>query len=419
MASDTKKQMVSNDRLANERKKRQWTQSDLASELYRLCDEEELAEHGTIDGNMVSKWERGLHTPGFFWQRKLRELFGLDAAALGFIDHFKTEGPDRPQESSPIQSTKNANADECQPIQIILPNSSPYIVTVHVYQQAKSSTSNPPKEDGILATRMVNALGQGHLSERENTVNRRDFNRKALGVAAGAFVSPDDLLNTELLDRFHRALKKPSTIDGRFLDYLEIRTANYWQDRHGAALASSDLLSYVVEHFEKILRLLEGPMSPTERIRLCSIASKTSLLIGELLLDMSYYARAREFQSSALTAAQETNNQALEAISWGRLSLAWTYSKNAPNALACVQEARHLAAESSTSLVNAWLAAIESEAQVNLHHWDACLKALDAAEHIEDQQDSPEDNYLIHFDRYCLHGLPKLRYPNYRHDCLI
>ena len=82
MASNAKKQPVPNDCLANERKKRQWTQSDLASELYRLCDEEELAEHGTIDGNMVSKWERGLHTPGFFWQRKLRELFGLRCSRI-------------------------------------------------------------------------------------------------------------------------------------------------------------------------------------------------------------------------------------------------------------------------------------------------------------------------------------------------
>ena len=67
MASDARKHTMPNKRLANERKKRHWTQSDLASELYDLCDEEELKEHGTIDVNMVSKWERGLHTPRFFW----------------------------------------------------------------------------------------------------------------------------------------------------------------------------------------------------------------------------------------------------------------------------------------------------------------------------------------------------------------
>src|SRR5260221_5395120 len=127
MASDAKKQTVSNNRLANERKKRQWTQSDLASELYSLCDEEELAEHGTIDGNMVSKWERGLHTPSFFWQRKLREFFGLDAAALGFIDQITTAGADRPQEISPLRFARNADPDERQTLQILLPPGSPPI----------------------------------------------------------------------------------------------------------------------------------------------------------------------------------------------------------------------------------------------------------------------------------------------------
>src|SRR5712691_4773470 len=86
MASDVKKQVVPNHRLAHERKKRQWTQSDLASELFSLCDEEELEEHGTIDANMVSKWERGLHTPAFFWQRKLGTLFESGAEGLGFVD---------------------------------------------------------------------------------------------------------------------------------------------------------------------------------------------------------------------------------------------------------------------------------------------------------------------------------------------
>jgi len=50
-------------------------------------------------------------------------------------------------------------------------------------------------------------------------------------------IASGDLLNSDILDRFYRALMKPSTIDGRFLDYLETRTEHYWQDRHGAVLA--------------------------------------------------------------------------------------------------------------------------------------------------------------------------------------
>jgi len=404
MASNAKKQPVPNDCLANERKKRQWTQSDLASELYSLCDEEELAEHGTIDGNMVSKWERGLHTPSFFWQRKLRELFGLDAAALGFIDHIKTAGADRPQETSPVQFARNADPDERQTIQILLPPSSPSIVTVHVYQPARLSPSNSPREDGILDTRMVDALRQEHLRERENTVNRRDFNRRAIGVTTTAFVSPDDLLNTDLLDRFYRALKKPSTIDERFLDYLEARTAHYWQDRHGAVLASSDLLSFVIEHLQKVLELLEESLLPSIRTRLCCVASGVAQLAGHLLFDMGKFAPAREFHHLAITAAQEGDNQALEAVAWGRMSFTWTYGQKAPEALSCIQEARRLAADSANDTVRAYLAAVEAEVQATLSNREACFKALDEAEQVEDRQYPREEMYWLHFDRSRLAG---------------
>lgn len=122
-----------------------------------------------------------------------------------------------------------------------------------------------------------------------------------------------------------------------------------------------------------------------------------------LQVNMSYYARAREFQNSAITSAQEANNQALEAISWGRLSLGWIYGDHTRNALDCVQEAHRITASNNT-LTKAWLAAIEAEVQANLHNRDACLRALDESEHFEDQHHLPEDNYLIHFDRSLLEG---------------
>ena len=404
MASDVKKQTVSNNRLANERKKRHWTQSDLASELYGLCDEEELEEHGTIDVNMVSKWERGLHTPRFFWQRKLCKLFGLDAGALGFVGQGETEGTDAPQESPPVQTTSNVDLDECQPIHIILPQNSPHLVTVHVYQPATRSPSNSSWEDDILDTRIVHALRQEHLRERGHAVNRRDFNRKALGIATAAFFSPDDLLDTDLLDRCYRALKKPSTIDERFLDYLEARTAHYWQDRHGAALASSDLLSFVIEHLQKVIDLLEESLWPSIRTRLCCIASGIAQLAGHLLFDMGKFAQAQNFHHLAITAAQEGGNQALEAVAWGRTSFTWTYSQNATEALSCIQEARRLAARSVNITVRAYLAAVEAEIQATLEHRASCLEALDAAEEVEDRQYPKEEMYWLHFDRSRLAG---------------
>jgi hypothetical protein len=75
-----------------------------------------------------------------------------------------------------------------------------------------------------------------------------------------------------------------------------------------------------------------------------------------------------------------------------------------PQAMTCVQEARRLAVGSSTPTIRAWLAAIEAETQASVFNSTACLKALDEAECVDDQQQSLEDSYLIHFDRSLLGG---------------
>lgn len=250
---------------------------------------------------------------------------------------------------------------------------------------------------------LLNILGQEHASEID-ILNRRDFNRKTLRAAAATFTTPDDLLNSEILDRFYRALKKPSTIDGRFLDYLETRAEHYWQDRHGAVLASSDLLSYVIEQLQRVITLLEGSLLPSVRTRLCCMTSGIAQLVGHLLFDMGEFASARNFHQVAIKAAQEGNNQALEAVAWGRMSFTWTYSGNAPEALRCIQEARLLATCSVNATVQAYLAAVEAEIQAILGNREFCLKALEAAESVEDQQYPKEGMYWLHFDRSRLAG---------------
>ncbi len=57
-------------RLVGERLRRRWTQLEVADKL------------GTTPGN-VSRWERGLTSPGPYFRRKLCELFGRSAHELG------------------------------------------------------------------------------------------------------------------------------------------------------------------------------------------------------------------------------------------------------------------------------------------------------------------------------------------------
>src|SRR5258708_13042394 len=122
-------------------------------------------------------------------------------------------------------------------------------------------------------------------------------------------------------------------MEGCCLGYLERCEEHYWQDRHGAVLASSDLLSYVIEQLQRVITLLEGSLLPSVRTRLCCIASGIAQLVGHLLFDMGEFASARNFHQLAIKAAQEGNNQPLEAVAWGRISSTCTSSQNAPEPL--------------------------------------------------------------------------------------
>jgi transcriptional regulator with XRE-family HTH domain/tetratricopeptide (TPR) repeat protein len=379
-------------RLRFERELRGWSQEDLAEKV------------GTTQ-KIVSRWERGESTPLPYYRQKLCKFFGKNAAELGLIDQEETyqipdlpteeranEGPDTSQIAPPLQHI-DTHQDEDQPLQLFIPNYTPHIVTIHIHQQAPISTSALSDEHAIIDSRMTTTLEHRHPGEIEEIVNRREFGQRAWRIGSAAFFA----YHGELLERFLRALKKPSTVDGTMLIYLERHTENYWYDRHTVALASHHLIEYVLEHFLKVTSLLEEPLLPTVRTRLCSIAGGIALLVGELLFDMRCYAQARKYYTVAVEAAQEADNQALQAVSWGRMSFTWTYEGNPQAALVCVQTARHVGGQSINATTRAWLAAVEAEIQANLHERNSTLKALDEAENVE-QRDRPQDCYWIHFD---------------------
>jgi tetratricopeptide (TPR) repeat protein len=242
-------------------------------------------------------------------------------------------------------------------------------------------------------------------SEGEDAdMDRYDFLHGTVPIAAVSILTSDDILLSELAERFKRAVKRPSTLDEGLFTLLEKRSENYWQEHYSASCASQDLFSYVKEHFQKVTALLEGSLLPIERMRLCCIASGATLLVGALLFDMKSYVHAREFFKNAILAAQEANHSTLQAIGWGWRSLTWTYDGDIRAAYSCIQAARHLASQNASTTVRAWLAAVEAEIQAELGNLDLCLKALDEATAIEEQQPLKEDWYLTYFDRCLLAG---------------
>jgi transcriptional regulator with XRE-family HTH domain len=239
--------------------------------------------------------------------------------------------------------------------------------------------------------------------EKTNTLRREILQKTPSLVGTALIASSHAEFGLSLLDRLSQTLNKPSQLDLKTIHYLERQTAHYWQDRHGAIVASSILLDYVLHHLHKVVGLLEWSLLPSLRTQLCSIACKTCLLVGELFLDMSDFETARRYHETAIRTAQEANNAALESIAWGRLSLVWIYKKQPRQSLNCIQRARSFLSW-NTPMANAWLAAIEAEVQADLRHSKEYLYALDEAEQIENFMTQDSDVYLVHFDRALLSG---------------
>lgn len=381
--------------LRQQRLLRGWSLQHVADELRTLCEKE--GQTAGVTADMVGKWERGENKPGPFYREKLCRLYGLPADQLGFID---TSMPVYPEEAYQPQSAQVSH-DDNRGTQPATSNAALSPPAISVSQGHVTIRDVPGRQSFPLSDASV----AHEPGPQDMDRSRRKFLEETPSIIGTVILIPSyDLLNSPLLERLSRALTKPSSIDEKTLRYLEQRTGSYWRDRNDAVLASYDLLSYVLEHLQKVLFFLEGSLLPTVRTRLCSIAGETAMLAGELFFDISDYMHAREFHKAAVRAAQEGSNHALEAVAWGRMSFAWTYSGNAQEALTCIQEARRLAARSVNATVQAWLAAVEAEIRANLGDSELCLEALEGAECVEDKQHPKEDCYWIHFDRSLLAG---------------
>ncbi|HJT55330.1 MAG TPA: helix-turn-helix transcriptional regulator [Ktedonobacteraceae bacterium] len=353
--------------LREQRLQRGWSLQHVVDELHALCAEDQRVPGVTVD--MVSKWEHGKKKPSPFYQEKLCRLYGLSATQLGFVNGQDVAGIGGPP---PSHLKKHGTIEEV-------------------------SSDQPLLQYHTLATQ--------ELESQDMNKSRREFIQRTSGaIGTALFVPSYELLISSLVDRLTMALARPSSLDETMLTYLEQRTARYWRDRNDSILASYDLLSYVLEDLQKVTRLLEGSLLPKVRSYLCSIAGEIAMLVGELFFDMSDYRDARSFHALAIRAAQEANNEVLQAVAWGRKSFAWTYGGNAPAALLCIQEARHLAEQNSNTTVKAWLAAVEAEIRANLYDLESCRVALDGAECVQDRKYAEEDCYWIHFDRSLLAG---------------
>ena len=84
-------------RLVTERIRRRWTQLEVADQL------------GTTPGN-VSRWERGITSPGPYFRHKLCELFGSSAQELGLTWDVSDDTQGHPTQATALAGSFQRNA---------------------------------------------------------------------------------------------------------------------------------------------------------------------------------------------------------------------------------------------------------------------------------------------------------------------
>src|ERR1700730_566292 len=79
--------------LSRARRARGWTQNHVATALHALAATDDAFPELRLDGNTISRWERGDQIPQPHHVILLCRLFGMTAAELGLADTPSSAGP--------------------------------------------------------------------------------------------------------------------------------------------------------------------------------------------------------------------------------------------------------------------------------------------------------------------------------------
>jgi transcriptional regulator with XRE-family HTH domain len=170
-------QIASRQRLVAERLRRRWTQLEVADQL------------GTTPGN-VSRWERGITSPGPYFRRKLCELFGSSAQELGLSWDESDDSLSHHTQASSLAASFQGNAS---------PRNHPSFTGREVLLALLHTLIRPETTTALSSVPANSRLGELNLPEQENGEQGRPaqaveqwlqagLNRVLIPVNAGAVV---------------------------------------------------------------------------------------------------------------------------------------------------------------------------------------------------------------------------------------
>jgi transcriptional regulator with XRE-family HTH domain/tetratricopeptide (TPR) repeat protein len=371
----------------------------------RGWSQEEVGHAVGTDAKRVGVWERGENLPSPYFRHKLCDLFGKDAAELGFL--AEQDQAALPSTQQPPEAADHASHPPslCHTQTLDLHARSLHI-SISVHQQETSATSTFSEKHAIIDIR-TDGPQQVCPREIEDFVNRHEFLDKAVFLSGAAlFTRPDDLLHAELVDRFSSALQKPSSLDAETLHLFKTTTRGYWQLLVRGLFACPCLLEVTLEHLKMVVHLLKGTLLPSTRSALSAIASETAQLAGRLSGIMHLYEQAQGYYNLALVTAQEANNDTLYATALGYIGWLKNLTSHPEEAIVYFDEAKHIAAHYDAFTLLCFLAAEQAEAhadvavQTNAEQPDDrdCLKSLETMNRHVERIQPTEETFGTFFD---------------------
>jgi transcriptional regulator with XRE-family HTH domain len=324
-----------NRQLRLQRRLRGWSQGDVATGLCRIAGDLGESDLG-VDATMVGRWERGTRRPRPRYVRLLCQLFELPAEQLGLV-----QDPD--PSAVPLRTADRVEDEAAQRREVM--------------------------------QRMASTLGLASLPP---------FQR------AGPLGRPS--ARPEPWDRLDWALGRPGQIDAATVDELE-RVTRDLESLEPTAIGSRALVGHATGHLDAISTLLQAPLPPGIRPRLCSLAGETAGLLGWLRWNLDDPRGASACFRSGLRAAKEADDRALGAYLAGAIACRLPGREAPALTLELLQGSTSgFRPADASAATRAWLAAKEADAWARLGREDQCLRALDRATEIVQRMSGAGDD---------------------------
>jgi tetratricopeptide (TPR) repeat protein len=211
-------------------------------------------------------------------------------------------------------------------------------------------------------------------SRQEMAIKRREL-LQLLGVAGGAL-----LVSDIDLDCIATSLSKLSHVDIPVIDDLEVIHNRYWNLFMSTSLKSS-ILDGVLGQLKMQVQFLKEAQGTQPYQRLCTLASSTSQLMGEIFFDLHDRDTAQSCYTFAAMSAKEASAYDLWASALVRHSYLSIFADDFEHALVLLKQAEYIAQRGDSALpTKYWVAATRAEAESGIGNLPACQHAFENAQ---------------------------------------